>query len=76
MAGEPTVTDDEERELATVAERLRRRFPTLPDGLVTSTVADVARGYRDARIRSYLPLLVEREARDLLTGALAAPIGA
>lgn len=70
------MTDVEERELATVAERLRRQFPTLPDSMVTSTVADVAWGYRDARIRSYLPLLVEREARDLLTGALAAPLSA
>ena len=73
---EATRLDGEERELATVTQLLCRRFPTLPVDVVAATVADVAHGYRDARIRSYLPLLVENEARDLLAGVVAAPLSA
>lgn len=51
---------------ALVIERLCRRFPTVPESTIAAEVASVEATFGEARIRDFIPLLVEREVRDLL----------
>jgi hypothetical protein len=57
---------DMDRELEAVALRLHRLFPEISDFVVETTVVGVADSLRGARVRAYIPILVEHEARDLL----------
>ncbi|WP_143676335.1 three-helix bundle dimerization domain-containing protein [Streptomyces sp. TLI_146] len=50
----------------TVAERLMRAYPQLDAAVVRSSVRTAYEGFRYARVRTYLPVLMERRARDLL----------
>jgi hypothetical protein len=50
-----------------VAERLLKRFPMQSPEVVKATVAEFHRQYDESRIREYIPVLVEREARDRLS---------
>lgn len=52
--------------MSEVAARLRRRFPELPEDTIRSTVDETRRGFEQSKIRDYVPVLVEREARDTL----------
>ncbi|HWU33379.1 MAG TPA: hypothetical protein VN108_10915 [Marmoricola sp.] len=56
---------------AMVIDRLCRRFPNLAESVVTATVLAIEETFADARIRDYIPLLVEREARDVLAHTVA-----
>jgi hypothetical protein len=56
----------ERQALAEVTERLTARFRHLPPDVVAATVDDVAGQLQAARIREFIPLLVERQARDEL----------
>ncbi|MCY0946112.1 three-helix bundle dimerization domain-containing protein [Streptomyces antarcticus] len=49
-----------------VAERLMKTHPGLDAGLVHSTVQTAYEELRYARVRTYLPVLMERRAKDLL----------
>ncbi|MFI9207855.1 three-helix bundle dimerization domain-containing protein [Streptomyces sp. NPDC053253] len=49
-----------------VAERLMEAHPQLDAGVVRSSVQTAYEELRYARVRSYLPVLMERRARDLL----------
>ncbi|MEC4576478.1 three-helix bundle dimerization domain-containing protein [Streptomyces virginiae] len=49
-----------------VAERLMRAHPQLDAGLVCSSVQTAYEELRYARVRAYLPVLMERRAQDLL----------
>ncbi|WP_327418749.1 three-helix bundle dimerization domain-containing protein [Streptomyces sp. NBC_01233] len=49
-----------------VAERLLKEHPHLDAGLVRSSVQTAYEELRYARVRTYLPVLMERRARDLL----------
>ncbi|MFE2327992.1 three-helix bundle dimerization domain-containing protein [Streptomyces sp. NPDC059385] len=49
-----------------VAERLMQAHPRLDPGLVRSTVQTAYDEFRYARVRAYLPVLMERRAKDLL----------
>lgn len=61
------VTDrDEADALAVIVNRLRERFPQVPAETVDTVVADYHREYDGLPIRMFVPLLVEREARDHL----------
>lgn len=62
-------TQEEQRALAHVVDRLGRRYPRLSSELVIATVAEIEATLSDARIRDYVPLLVEREAIDVLADA-------
>lgn len=63
------VTDsDEAAALALVARRLRTRFPSVSSETVDAVVADYHREYDGRPIRDYVPLLVERQAREHLSG--------
>lgn len=56
------VTLDEHQALQYVQERLVQRFPALPVETVRLTVQDVHARF-DGRVRNYVPILVEREAK-------------
>ncbi|MBT1187754.1 hypothetical protein HET69_28125 [Streptomyces sp. CJ_13] len=52
--------------LGHVAERLLKAFPGLDPRIVRGTVDTAYAELRYARVRTYLPVLMERRARDLL----------
>lgn len=52
-----------------VAERLVEAHPHLDAGLVRSSVQTAYEELKYARVRTYLPILMERRAKDLLPPA-------
>jgi hypothetical protein len=50
-----------------LVERLQRRFAAVPSAHVRMIVDEVAQRLENARITQYLPVLIERMARDELT---------
>lgn len=60
-------SEREAHELAAVEQRLLTAFsPPLPPGHVSRTVSEARREFETARVRQYVPLLVERIARECL----------
>jgi hypothetical protein len=57
---------DEQARLAEVIERLVVRYPGLPATTVAQVVHEVYAQFRGARLREYVPMLVERSARSAL----------
>jgi hypothetical protein len=53
----------ERQHLEAVTARLVRQFPELPERDVRAVVAAGAQRLEDARVRQFVPLLVERAAR-------------
>ncbi|MFI8392673.1 three-helix bundle dimerization domain-containing protein [Streptomyces sp. NPDC085540] len=49
-----------------VAERLMKAHPRLDAGLVQNSVQTAYEELKYARVRTYLPVLMERRAKDLL----------
>jgi hypothetical protein len=68
---------DEDRSFATVVEALAAAFPAVPMHVVGDCVERIREKYADARVRSYLPILVAREARATLSRFVAVdePVG-
>lgn len=58
--------DSEQAQLDVVAHRLEVRFHELPTEVVAAAVGDAQEDLRAAAIRDFVPLLVEKEARDRL----------
>jgi hypothetical protein len=56
----------EEQAIGEVRERLRARFSERNPAEVTGVVDRVAQGFTTARIRDFIPVLVERISRDEL----------
>lgn len=56
----------EERELVLLVDRLRRRYPHVPADVVDREVHRLHHQYDGARVRTFLPILIEREARAVL----------
>jgi len=63
---------DEGQAVEQITVRLTARFPNLPTALVRSTVRD-EHAKLHGRIRDYVPVLVERAARQRL--GMIAPVG-
>ncbi|MCW2758477.1 MAG: hypothetical protein JWO46_2223 [Nocardioidaceae bacterium] len=57
---------DEKSARADVTERLRKRFPTVEEDRLAKAVDDSYRELDDAKIRSFIGILVEKQARELL----------
>lgn len=70
------MNEDEDRAVAEVAERLLKHFPLEAPDVVKATVAEFHQQYDGSRIRDYIPVLVEREARDRLSPATRAKVDA
>jgi hypothetical protein len=56
----------EEQAIGEVRERLRSRFSERNPAEVAQVVDKVTRGFTGARVRDYIPVLVERISRDEL----------
>jgi hypothetical protein len=69
---EPMITMDEHHALEHVCSRLIERFPDLPAATVRLAVREVHARF-DGRVRDYVPILVEREARTRLA-TITAPL--
>ena len=63
-------TMDERRAVEQVCSRLTERFPEVPLQTVQLTVQDVHHKF-DGRVRDYVPILVEREAKSRLVAISA-----
>lgn len=61
-------TDEERRLIAQVADRLARRYATVPVETVVAVVSDTHARFDGRRIRDFVPLLVERAAKEKLSG--------
>ena len=55
------------RALALVTARLRERFASVPATTVEDVVAELTHDFDGSRVRAFVPILVERLARDRLT---------
>jgi len=62
--------EDEAQELAVVAARMHARFPELPPELVNAVVAKYHDEYEGRPIGDFVPLLVERQVIEHLTGGI------
>ena len=54
---------EEQRHIDRVVDRLVQAFPLVPDEVISETVAAAHRGFDAARIREFVPMLVERQCR-------------
>lgn len=54
---------EEQRQIDQVVDRLVQAFPLVPDDVISETVAAAHRGFDMARIREFVPMLVERQCR-------------
>ncbi|MGN6160639.1 MAG: three-helix bundle dimerization domain-containing protein [Marmoricola sp.] len=63
-------TDTEARALEAVRHRLESKYPMTDPSVVRLAVDVSYEGLRSARIREFIPVLVEREASDKLSHLL------
>lgn len=59
---------EEDKAIADVTSRLRDRFPQIEPTTVDHVVSDFHHEYDGRPIRDFVPVLVEREAREHLAG--------
>jgi hypothetical protein len=59
---------EERRSLDHLVDRLQHRFPTIPQQRIRETVADAHSQFDEARIRSFIPVLVEHDVTMTLKG--------
>ena len=57
---------DEQRHLAHITQDLRREFAAVPEEVVDGEVAELLRSFQQAPVRSFIPTLVHRGARQRL----------
>ena len=57
---------DEEKVVREIVAHLRARVPQAPQEEVEQTVAGLFHEWADSPVRSFLPVLVEKEARERL----------
>ena len=69
--GEPPL----ERMVALLVARLQERHPTAPPALVRQTIDDAVERFSTARVRAFLPILIERTAAEALRQASIVPDG-
>ena len=56
--------------MGAVVATLAEAFPALPESHVRARVQEIYASFADARIRTYLPILVARKARSALQRAV------
>jgi ribosomal protein L12E/L44/L45/RPP1/RPP2 len=65
------VNDQDQKWIAEVVDRLQLQFPQQSKDALTAVVHDCHREFEDSRIRDFVPILVERRAREALSEPLA-----
>jgi hypothetical protein len=63
---ERMATEDEERAVERVVDRLSARFTHLPKQRVSQEVQTAYHQFDSARIREFVPIMVEKQAKDRL----------
>ncbi len=63
--------DDELLQVEQVIERLITRYPSVPPPAVELTVRSIHKRFADGRIRAFVPLLVEKAARQEISAGIA-----
>ncbi|WP_368078519.1 three-helix bundle dimerization domain-containing protein [Streptomyces sp. NBC_01481] len=71
----PAASRDELVAIQNVAARLRAAYPQADAATVEATVGTAYGSFRQARVRAFLPILVERRARTVLGAAARAAVG-
>ncbi|MEW2118820.1 three-helix bundle dimerization domain-containing protein [Streptomyces sp. NPDC005474] len=56
-----------------IVARLRAAWPTVDKATVDAVVRSAYESFREARVRSYVPILAERRARKALSAAVGGP---
>jgi hypothetical protein len=56
----------EDLAIVQVAQRLHERFPAVPEARIEATVQQQYHQFDDSRIRDFVPIFVERRAREEL----------
>lgn len=59
---------DETRALAEITERLQERFPDTPPDEIEAAVEFGRKEFENAKVRDFLPVLIEKEAKARLKG--------
>ncbi|MEU9700985.1 three-helix bundle dimerization domain-containing protein [Streptomyces sp. NPDC047981] len=62
----PLDSPDESPSVRDIAARLRAAFPLVDAVVVDATVRTAYEAFRQARVRAYIPILVERRSRQAL----------
>ncbi|MET0297149.1 MAG: DUF3562 domain-containing protein [Microbacterium sp.] len=57
---------DEQRSMEEIIDRLAVKYDVLPRERVVEVVADVLASLQSAKVRDFVPVLVEREAKTIL----------
>jgi hypothetical protein len=60
------MTDPAQRQIEHVVQSLQGRMPAVPQREIESAVADEFRSFNGARVREFLPVLIERRLRQQL----------
>jgi hypothetical protein len=63
-------TPDENAQVTQVVERLVAKYPTVPRDDIEAVVAGVRAKLQDAPVRDFVPVLIENEARDLISAKI------
>ncbi len=58
--------EHEDEAIEHVVDRLTEKFDTVPADVVASTVHETHETFDDARVRDYVPVIVEHDARERL----------
>lgn len=61
---------DEEHAIADVISRLGERFPTATHEQISTAVVEARASFETAKVRDFVPVLIERDARARLEGVL------
>ena len=61
-------TADENKALEEIVERLQQRFPDAPRESVVDAVEQARTAHDDAKVRDFVPVLIEKEAKARLKG--------
>ena len=59
---------DEEKAIAEIVERLQERFPDKSDADIRDAVDKAMATFQSAKVRDFVPVLVEKEAKAHLKG--------
>ena len=71
MAGVP---QEERAQIDAVERRLAQKYAEFPHDHVAAVVQHVYAGFNQSKLRDYVPLLVERRAREVPARSAAAPV--
>lgn len=61
-------TIDEDKAIGEILERLQERFPAKTRDAVAAAVDQARKSFDDAKVRDFVPVLIEKEAKAILKG--------